>query len=131
MDDRIDRIVQGRYRIRSRIASGAMGVVYLGERVGLGRAVAIKFLTREAADHPDMHRRFVDEARAASRLNHPNCVPVIDYGVDLGGPFVVMEYVPGGTLRDIVDEGPITVPRGHSASDARSSRGSPTRTRTA
>jgi eukaryotic-like serine/threonine-protein kinase len=98
-DPRIGAVLQGRYRILSKLASGAMGVVYRGERVGLGRPVAVKFLHPWIAAQKTFLSRFENEARAMSRLGHPNCVSVIDFGVE-GGPYLVMDFVTGKTLRD-------------------------------
>ncbi|HVZ71133.1 MAG TPA: protein kinase [Polyangia bacterium] len=98
-DPRIGSVLQGRYRILSRIASGAMGVVYRGERVQLGRPVAVKFLHPWIASQQAFITRFDTEARAMSRLGHPNCVSVIDFGVE-GAPYLVMDFVTGRTLRE-------------------------------
>jgi len=79
-----------------------MGVVYRGERVSLKRPVAIKFLHEGYAATDDGRRRFEVEARAMSRLDHPNCVPVTDFGVDEGSPYLVMDFVNGVTLRQLL-----------------------------
>src|SRR4029077_7333448 len=81
-DPRVGSTLQGRYLILSRIASGAMGVVYKGERVQLGRAVAVKFLHPWIAAQKTFLSRFENEAKAMSRLTHPHCVSVIDFGVE-------------------------------------------------
>jgi hypothetical protein len=94
-------VLQGRYRILSKIASGAMGVVYKGERMQLGRPVAVKFLHPWIAAQKAFRSRFETEAKAMSRLGHPHCVSVIDFGVD-GAPYLVMDYVTGRTLRDVL-----------------------------
>ncbi len=78
-----------------------MGVVYRGERVQLGRPVAVKFLHPWIAAQKTFLSRFENEARAMSRLGHPNCVSVIDFGVE-SGPYLVMDFVTGKTLRDAV-----------------------------
>jgi serine/threonine-protein kinase len=96
--------LQGRYRILERVAAGAMGVVYRGERVELSRAVAVKFLHPWIAAQQAFRTRFETEARAMSRLNHPNCVSVIDFGVE-GSPYVVMDFITGGTLRKVLEWG--------------------------
>ena len=111
VDRRIGSVVAGRYRILEKLAIGGMGIVYRAERVGLGRAVAIKFLRSHVVHDADTRARFESEARAASRLNHPNCVAVIDCGLDDDAPFIVMELVCGRTLRQILDAGPIAIPR--------------------
>jgi len=101
-------VLQGRYRILSKIASGAMGVVYRGERVQLGRPVAVKFLHPWIAAQKAFLSRFENEAKAMSRLAHPHCVSVIDFGVD-GAPYLVMDFVTGRTLRDVMLAGPMPV----------------------
>lgn len=111
IDPRIGRVLQSRYRVVSRVAAGAMGVVYRAERVGLGRPVAIKFLTFGAAPAAELRRRFVIEARAASRMSHPNCVPVIDFGAEDDTPYLVMDFVAGQSLRALMSSGPLPVPR--------------------
>jgi serine/threonine-protein kinase len=109
-DPRIGNVLQGRYRVLSRIASGAMGVVYRGERVQLGRPVAVKFLHPWIAAQKAFLSRFENEARAMSRLLHPNCVSVIDFGVE-GAPFLVMDFVTGRTLRELMLGGRLQISR--------------------
>jgi eukaryotic-like serine/threonine-protein kinase len=106
---RIGKILQGRYRIVSRIASGGMGSVYRGERLGLGRPVAIKFLHAAMARDPQVMKRFEREAQAMSRLAHPNCIAVLDFGVD-ELPYLVMDLVHGAPLRATIDAG-VVAPR--------------------
>lgn len=101
-DPRVGRLIQDRYRILDVIASGGMGVVYRGERIQLGRPVAIKFLHPWVASEPSFLQRFDVEAQAMSRLNHPNCVSVIDFGVD-EVPFLVMDFVAGRSLRFVIE----------------------------
>lgn len=110
-DERIGSVVAERYRITEKLAIGGMGVVYRAERIGLGRAVAIKFLRSHVVHDAASRARFEAEARAASRLSHPNCVAVFDCGLDGDVPFLVMELVVGRTLRQILDAGPIAIPR--------------------
>jgi eukaryotic-like serine/threonine-protein kinase len=106
-DPRVGAIVQGRYRILSRLAAGGMGVVYQAERIELGRMVAIKFLHPWIAADRAFKRRFETEAKAMSRLAHPCCVSVMDFGEEEGSPFLVMDFVAGDTLRELSREGPI------------------------
>src|SRR5205814_1597171 len=80
-----------RYQILDRLSAGAMGVVYRAERKGLGRIVAVKFLHSAFAFSTDFTKRFELEARTMSRLDHPNCVSVIDFGV-ADAPFIVMDF---------------------------------------
>ena len=92
------------------IAHGGMGAVYRGERLGLGRQVAIKFLRTTFARDPNVRRRFELEAEAMSRLSHPNCIGVLDFGVE-ELPYLVMDLVLGEELRDIIDRGPLPIVR--------------------
>jgi serine/threonine-protein kinase len=109
-DPRIGLVLQSRYRIEERLGSGGMGVVYLAERIGLGRRVAIKFLHPDIAAQPQFRVRFEREARAMSKLHHPHCVPVIDFGV-ADAPYIVLEYVVGESLSHLLARGPIPLRR--------------------
>ena len=109
-DPRVGHVLQGRYRILAKLASGAMGVVYRGERVQLGRPVAVKFLHPWIAAQKAFLGRFENEAKAMSRLAHPHCVSVIDFGVE-GAPYLVMDFVTGRTVRELMQEGAIPIPR--------------------
>jgi serine/threonine protein kinase len=98
------------YRILEKIGEGAMGVVYLAEDTHLGRRVAIKFLS-ESHDH-HYRARFLREARAVSTLSHPHIAIVHDYGETSDGrPFIVMEYVEGQTLSDLLHGSALTISR--------------------
>jgi eukaryotic-like serine/threonine-protein kinase len=103
-DPRIGQVVDGRYRILERLAQGGMGVVYRAERVPVGKTVAVKFLHRIYADDKASLARFERETRVLSKLTHPNCVSVIDFGVD-GSPYLVMDFAGGITLRAALDAG--------------------------
>ena len=101
-DARIDVVLNGRYRITELLGEGGMGLVYRGERLQLGRPVAIKFLHSPYAKSPKYMARFEREARAMSKLSHPYCVSVIDFGVH-DEPYIVMDFVTGETLRALMD----------------------------
>ncbi len=88
----------GHYRIVQRLGSGGMGDVYLGYEPALDRRVAIKVLPPELARQADFVQRFVDEAKAAARLVHPNIVQIYFIGEDRGHHFFAMQFVPGETL---------------------------------
>jgi eukaryotic-like serine/threonine-protein kinase len=109
-DARVGMVLQDRYRILSVLAEGGMGTVYRAERMQLGRQVAVKFLHDWAGADPQLVKRFDIEARAMSRLAHPNCVSVIDFGV-AGTPYLVMDLVIGKTLRAVIREGISSAPR--------------------
>jgi eukaryotic-like serine/threonine-protein kinase len=106
-DPREGKVLQGRYRLQSMLAEGGMGVVYKAERVGIGRPVVVKFLHAILNDKPGIVDRFEREARATARLNHPHCVALVDFGIDDGSPYLVMEYVEGKTLADLLDHGAV------------------------
>lgn len=107
--DLVGETLSDRYRIVSRIAGGGMGEVYRGHDLLLDRKVAVKVLMPSLASDPELVERFKAEARAAARLNHPNVVSVYDWGSDDDRTyFMVMEYVAGTDLRDvIVGRGPM------------------------
>jgi serine/threonine-protein kinase len=95
-------VLHDRYLVIERVAEGSMATVYRGQRVKLDRAVAIKFLHDSFAASEDGRRRFEVEARAMSRLSHPNCMSVTDFGVHRGAPYLVMDYVTGPSLRQLL-----------------------------
>jgi serine/threonine protein kinase len=92
----------GHYRIESKLGEGGMGVVYKARDTHLDRPVAIKVLPAEAVANPERKRRFVQEAKAASALNHPNIIHLYDIDTVKGMDFIAMEYVPGKTLDQLV-----------------------------
>lgn len=96
------RLLDGRYRIGPRIARGGMASVYEATDIRLDRTVAVKVMHVGLGDHDEFAARFVREARAAARIDHPNVVAVYDQGDDDGTVFLAMEYVPGHTLRDLI-----------------------------
>jgi hypothetical protein len=98
VSDHVGQIV-GNYQIQSLIGAGGMGTVYLGVHRSLPRKVAIKVLRREFGADPIVLRRFLEEARAASAVVHPNIVDVQDVGTLADGlPFTIMEFLPGDSL---------------------------------
>ena len=95
------------YRIVSKLGAGGMGEVYRAHDARLDREVAIKVLPADFAKDEDRLRRFEQEARATSALNHPNILTVYDIGTQEGAPYIVAELLDGEELRDRLDEGPI------------------------
>src|SRR5947209_2946091 len=93
------------YRILEPLGMGGMGAVYKAHDEKLGRVVALKMLTPEAVAQADRRRRFLQEARAASALNHPHILTVFEIGEADGKPYMVMEYVEGETLRQRIAAG--------------------------
>ncbi|HEY4852558.1 MAG TPA: PASTA domain-containing protein [Streptosporangiaceae bacterium] len=100
----VGQLLDGRYRVESHIARGGMATVYLGTDTRLDRTVALKIMHAELANDEDFVRRFVGEARSVARLSHPNVVAVYDQGADGRTLYLAMEYVPGQTLRDLLNE---------------------------
>ncbi len=92
----------GRYVIEQPIGAGGMGEVYRARDTRLKRTVAIKVLPREVADDTALRRRFLNEARAASALNHPNIVALYDISTDKNLDFLVLEFVDGRTLKEVL-----------------------------
>jgi serine/threonine protein kinase len=90
--------ILGHYRIVSRLGTGGMGEVYLAEDLNLERPVALKILPPEVAHDADRMRRFVQEAKTASALSHPNVARVFEIGEAGGVTFLAMEYIEGQTL---------------------------------
>lgn len=103
-DPMIGRLIDGRYQVRSRIARGGMATVYLATDLRLERRVAVKVMHGHLADDSQFKQRFIQEARSAARLAHPNVVNVFDQGQDADSAYLVMEYLPGITLRDLLQE---------------------------
>src|SRR2546427_7288683 len=95
----------GRYEIRSKIGEGGMGEVYLAEDTQLRRQVALKILPADVASNQDRMRRFVQEAKAAAALNHPNIAHIYEIGESGGTHFIAMEFVDGQTLRECIHGG--------------------------
>jgi eukaryotic-like serine/threonine-protein kinase len=105
-------VLDGRYQVISPISEGAMGSVYRGERLKLGRAVAIKIMHEALPDELASRQRFEREAKLMAMLEHPHCVSVIDFGVHDDKPFLVMELVRGTSLQELIDkEGHLTIAR--------------------
>ncbi len=106
----IGRLIDGRYQVRSRIARGGMATVYLASDLRLERPVAVKIMHGHLADDENFKERFIQEARSAARLAHPNVVNVFDQGQDDESAYLVMEYLPGITLRELLQEHKVLTP---------------------
>lgn len=106
-------VLGDRYRVIRRLGKGGMGEVYLAEHIAIGRMVAIKTLSATQEDKPDLARRFMQEARTASKVRHANIVDITDFGhTEAGAPFFVMEYLEGQDLKTLLrHEGALAWPR--------------------
>ncbi len=117
-------LIGGRYRLEAEIGRGGMSTVYRAFDTVLERPVAIKLMHREIAADSDQLERFRREARSVAQLNHPHVVTVIDageepssasdagYGDEVGAPYIVLEYVDGETLKDVIRrEAPLEIPQ--------------------
>jgi len=111
-DPLIGRIVAGKFAIETRLGQGAMGAVYRARQLALDKYVAIKVLHSDHANDASYAERFRREARAASRLDHPNSIRVFDFGEEPDGLlYLAMEYVEGRDLRALLsDIGPLPAP---------------------
>jgi eukaryotic-like serine/threonine-protein kinase len=106
----IERVIDDRYLVRRRIGAGATAVVYLAEDLALPRTVAIKLLHDWFAEDDEQVERFRHEAWTASGLHHPNIVGMHESGGWTCGPYIVMEYVAGRSLRSLIREAAPLVP---------------------
>lgn len=99
----LGRTIANNFHLDEVIASGAMGTIFKAQQLSLGKTVVIKLLHRQMLDDPTLSMRFRREARAASRLNHPNCIQIIDFGeMDDGRLYIAMEYVDGVNLGELL-----------------------------
>lgn len=109
LDPLLGKVLEERYRVDELIARGGMATVYRGTDLRLGRTVALKVLGGVLVNDPDFVERFTQEARATAALTHPNVVAVHDQGISAGYPFLVMEFVQGRTIREVMaHSGPFT-----------------------
>ena len=109
----LGKVLAGKYRIDERLSEGGMGTVYRGTHVLMDKTVAVKVLRPSLAADEKIVARFSREARAASRISHPNALSVTDFGEDENGiVFLVMEYLSGKTLKQVIrDSGPLPLAR--------------------
>ena len=112
-DSLIGIILAGKYRIEARLNEGGMGTVYRGTHVLMEKTVAVKVLRPSLAADEKIVARFSREARAASRISHPNALSVTDFGEDESGHvFLIMEFLSGKTLKQVIrDDGPMPLTR--------------------
>src|SRR6266540_3993739 len=99
----------GRYEILSQLGAGGMGDVYLAQDTKLDRKVALKILPAAVETHQDRMRRFIQEAKAASSLNHPNIITIHEIDLTDSVHFIATEFIDGETLRDRMASARMTV----------------------
>src|SRR5438477_8137886 len=106
----VGRVLSDRYRIEAVVGEGGMGAVYLAEHVLMRKRLAVKVLHPEMTRMPEMVARFEREAMAAAHIEHPNVAAATDFGkLKDGAFFLVLEYVEGQSLRDLIADGPLSV----------------------
>ena len=98
----INHIVDQRYKLLRKIGEGGMGYVYLAEQLNISRKVVIKLLKPEFCVNDEQLGRFKREAELASKLSHPNCVTIHDFGFHERAPYIVMEYLEGQALSELI-----------------------------
>ena len=103
-----ERTVRG-YELRAVIGEGQFGVIYEAFQPAVGREVAVKVIRAEWANHPEFIRRFESEAQLVARLEHPHIVPLYDYWREPDGAYLVMRWLRGGSLKDRLGEGPLSL----------------------
>ncbi|HEU0033694.1 MAG TPA: serine/threonine-protein kinase [Kofleriaceae bacterium] len=106
------QVLDGRYRVIEPVGKGAMGSVYRAEHLKLGRIVAVKVINEQVpSTEAASRRRFEREAKAMAKLEHPHCASVLDVGMHDEQPFVVMDFVSGQSLDEVVAQGPLPIDR--------------------
>ena len=103
----VEPVKFGQYELLDEIARGGVGIIYKARQPGLDRWVAIKVLLGGSAAAPQQVQRFLNEARAAAKLQHPHIVPIHDFGVQDGQYYFTMDYVEGESLADVIARGPL------------------------
>jgi serine/threonine protein kinase len=105
----LGQILEGKYEVLEKLGAGAMGAIYRARHILMEREVAFKILHSHLVENEDFLKRFRNEAQITSKLRHPHAVTIFDYGVIKNLPYIVMEYVPGSTLKDLIlDEGALS-----------------------
>src|SRR5580704_7400725 len=108
----VGRTLDGKFRLDEVVGAGSMGTVFKATQLTLSKTVAIKVMKREFAQERTYAARFKREAKAASRLDHPNSLRVLDFGDDDGLLYIAMEYLSGRDLLTVVSQDwPLTAPR--------------------
>ena len=111
-DPFVGRVIDNRYEIQARVGEGGMGVVYKARQISIDRIIALKMLNAQMAQDPNWVQRFYNEAKACSRLQHPNTIRMFDFGQTTDGRlFMTMEFLDGISLRDATSKGPLAPQR--------------------
>jgi tRNA A-37 threonylcarbamoyl transferase component Bud32 len=111
-DPFVGKVIDGRYEIQQRVGEGGMGVVYKSRQISIDRVIALKMLNQQMANDPTWVQRFYNEAKACSRLQHPNTIRMFDFGQTSDGRlFMTMEFLDGVSLRDALAKGPLAPQR--------------------
>jgi serine/threonine-protein kinase len=111
-DPFVGKVIDGRYEIQARVGEGGMGVVYKSRQISIDRIIALKMLNQQMAGDPTWVQRFYNEAKACSRLQHPNTIRMFDFGQTSDGRlFMTMEFLDGISLRAALQSGPLAPQR--------------------
>ncbi len=110
-DELIGKSIGGKYEIITHIGEGGMAAVYLARQQSMNRQVAIKMLPKQFLNDDTYLQRFEREVKIVAQLDHRNIVPVYDYGEYEGQPYIVMRYMPAGSVDDLLRGGPLTLDR--------------------
>jgi eukaryotic-like serine/threonine-protein kinase len=111
-DPFVGKVIDGRYEIQARIGEGGMGVVYKARQISIDRIIALKMLNQQMAGDPTWVQRFYNEAKACSRLQHPNTIRMFDFGQTSDQRlFMTMEFLDGISLRQALQNGPLAPQR--------------------
>lgn len=106
----MELVLNERYRLENKLGAGGMAVVYQATDIMLERTIAVKLLKEDFSRSPSFQERFRQEAKAAANLTHPNIVTIHDFGLDKNRLFIIMEYVPGTDLKELIRESPGGLP---------------------
>ncbi|HEY1611594.1 MAG TPA: serine/threonine-protein kinase [Paraburkholderia sp.] len=111
-DPFVGKVIDGRYEIQARVGEGGMGVVYRARQMSIDRVIALKMLNSQMQGDQQWVQRFYNEAKACSRLQHPNTIRMFDFGQTQDGRlFMTMEFLDGMSLRDALQRGPLAAHR--------------------
>src|SRR3984885_2054671 len=111
-DPFVGKVIDGRYEILARVGEGGMGVVYRARQMSIDRMIALKMLNQQMQGDQQWVQRFYNEAKACSRLQHPNTIRMFDFGQTQDGRlFMTIEFLDCVSLRDELQRGPLPAHR--------------------